>query len=566
MITPDFDVISTPEILGICRESVSSHEIHALCAYGPRVYGHFDDRASVNLLLVLRNYSPKMRHFRKSFDNVRVSILAMSLEAFESDVELGQFGEIAAEIIALPYRPLVNAEYLKEMEVKMKRRFVLELLRNLIWQYPELSTELLIEPEYFMYEAFRRRSRLLPTLTYSFAQVFQETVRKRNIDSIMQGYYEALGTLENEDVVLLSNSHIRVDKEFVEDVKRQHNRFSKLLQPLQKGLRSYVRSFSLRMASGAAQYLSSNLYNEQKKVQDSFVMELEETEKHLLMPTPEGPVPLSNKTSIQDFARKTLLGREASEIEIEQIGGVLNSVFLLTLKGDDQTQKIVAKKFEDWQGFKWLPLALWTLGTQSFAVLGKARLEREYSTNQFLSKHDFRVPRIIHVSLKERLIFEEFVQGKKLDEVIREIIYRSSRETKMIESEVIRKAGEEVARAHSLNIALGDCKPENMLFTEDRQVCFLDLEQATRNGNRSWDIAEFLYYSGHYILPIHSDKAARTITYSFLEGYIEGGGQRESVREAASAKYTKVFSVFTLPHVLLAIASICRKTGEVKHC
>lgn len=563
MTKPDFDVLSMPEILRVCRQSVSSSEIFASCAYGPRVYGHFDDRAKINLLLVLRTYAPKMRHFAKRFDDVRISILAMTSEAFESDVEVGQFGEIVAEIIALPYRPLANANYLEEMEVKLKRRFVLELLRNVIWQYPELSNEVLIEPEYFMYETFRRRLRLLPTLTYSFVQVFQETVRKRNMDSIMHGYHKAIGILETENTVISSNSHVRIDREFVKDVKRQHNKFSKLLQPLQRSLKSYARSLSLRVASGATPQ-SFILNNEQRKVQDSFMMELEEAEKHLLMPTPEGPVPLSNKTSIQDFARKTPLGKEASVMEIEQIGGVLNSVFLLTLRRDNQTKKIVAKKFEDWQGFKWLPLALWTLGTQSFAVLGKTRLEREYSTNQLMSKHCFKVPRILHVSLKERLIFEEFVQGKKLDEVVKEIISRSSREDKTIESEIIRRAGKEVARAHSLNIALGDCKPENMLFTEDKQVCFLDLEQATRNGNRPWDIAEFLYYSGHYLLPIHSDKAAKTITSSFLEGYIEGGGQRESVREAASAKYTKVFSVFTLPHVLLAIARICRKMSEGK--
>jgi len=564
MTTPDSDVSIRSEILRICRESVSPDEIFASCTYGPRVYGYLGDRANINLLLVLQTHRPKIRHFAKKFNDVEVSILAMTLEAFESDVELGQFGEIVAEIIALPYHSLVNADYLEEMEVKIKRRFVLELLRNIIWQYPDLSTELLIEPEYFMYEGFRRRVRLLPALAHGFAEVFQKNVRKQNINSIMHGYLEALKILETENIVRSSNSYVRIDKEFAEEVKRQYNRFSKLLQPLRKGLRSYARSFYLRVASGSTQRQHSYLKNEQKKAQGRFIIELEEAEKCLLMPTPSGPVPLSNKTSIQDFAQKTMLGREASKIEVEQIGGVLNSVFLLTLRRDNQTQKIVAKKFEDWQGFKWLPLALWTLGTQSFAVLGKARLEKEYSTNQLLSKHGFNVPRILHVSLKERLIFEEFVQGQKLDEIVKEIISRSSEESKTKESEIIKSVGKEVARAHSLNIALGDCKPENMLVTEDRQVCFLDLEQATRNGNQPWDIAEFLYYSGHYLLPIHSDKAARIITSSFLEGYIEGGGKRENVKEAASAKYTKVFSVFTLPHVLLAIANTCKRIGEEK--
>jgi hypothetical protein len=34
------------------------------------------------------------------------------------------------------------------------------------------------------------------------------------------------------------------------------------------------------------------------------------------------------------------------------------------------------------------------------------------------------------------------------------------------------------------------------------------------------------------------------------------------VKKAASARYTKVFSVFTPPHVLLAISSICQKMGR----
>jgi hypothetical protein len=147
MTKPDFDVLISSEILRTCREYVSPDKIFASCTYGPRVYGCLGDRANINLLLVLQAYNPKIRHFAKKFGDVRVLILAMAQEAFESDVELGQFGEIVAEIIALPYRPLVNADYLEEMELEMKKRLIIELLRNIIWQYPELSTELLIEPE-----------------------------------------------------------------------------------------------------------------------------------------------------------------------------------------------------------------------------------------------------------------------------------------------------------------------------------------------------------------------------------------------------------------------------------
>ena len=126
---------------------------------------------------------------------------------------------------------------------------------------------------------------------------------------------------------------------------------------------------------------------------------------------------------------------------------------------------------------------------------------------------------------------------------------------------LVKEVGRKIAEAHSLGVSLGDCKPENFIVTED-QVFFLDLEQAMRDGNQAWDIAEFLYYSGHYSPPMSSANAAGIIARNFIEGYLEAGGKKETVKKAASARYTKVFSVFTPPHVLLAISNICQKMGK----
>jgi tRNA A-37 threonylcarbamoyl transferase component Bud32 len=272
-------------------------------------------------------------------------------------------------------------------------------------------------------------------------------------------------------------------------------------------------------------------------------------------------VPLSDKITIKDFVRKAVPGGEALNIMVERMGGVLNSVFLISLQRNNETQKIVAKKYEDWLGFKWFPLALWALGSQSFAVMGSARLEREYAANQFLRKNGFPVPRVLYVSLKERLIFKEFVEGEKVSEAVKRIISSSPSKASSNDTKVIRAVGWELAKVHLAGIALGDCKPENILAARTGRTCFLDLEQATRSGNQPWDVAEFLYYSGHYILPTQSDKAARTIASSFIEGYLEAGGRRLNVRKAASAKYTKVFSVFTLPNIIVIMANICKRMG-----
>jgi tRNA A-37 threonylcarbamoyl transferase component Bud32 len=292
---------------------------------------------------------------------------------------------------------------------------------------------------------------------------------------------------------------------------------------------------------------------------EDLTSQLEDPENYLLMPTPLGPVPLSDKTSIEEFINKTVPDARASQVQITQIGGVLNSVYMLTLQKDHEQQRIVVKKFKDWVGFKWFPLALWALGTKSFAVLGRSRLEREYALNQFLQSQGASVPKILYVSPQQSLVFQEFVEGENLVEIIKRIMTNEKGAEK--ELALIREVGRKIAEAHQLGVALGDCKPENVIVTKEGKLYFVDLEQASRDGNQTWDIAEFLYYSGHYVSPLASAHSAEVIAKSFIEGYLKAGGKRETVKKAASPRYTKVFSIFTQPHVILALSNLCRKTG-----
>lgn len=549
-------------ILKLCKEVVSPNEIFASCFYGPGIYGYGDEESDINVMLVISRYPPKISTFSKQMNGVNLSILAIDKKVFESDVGHGEFGELVAEIITQPFQPWMKPKYLEKMELRMKKRFVLELLKNVILQYPELSMELLINPDYFMYEVMRRRARLFPPIMHNLVRVFRGKARKKNIDFIMKGYRKALRRLERENFVALSDGYVKINKKFIESTKVQSRKFSTIFNSIQKTLLSYIKGISSKILTAFLHGQMPLAENSLQKDEVELLKQLEETEKYLLMPTPLGPVPLSDKTDIKDFVLKTVPSRTVLKISIEEMGGVLNSIFLLHIKKNNTTKRVVVKKFEDWLGLKWFPLALWTLGTKSFAVLSTTRLKREYSINQFLRNKGFVVPRILYVSLKRRLIFEDFVEGEKISEIVKNIIISSPNENMGNSVEIIEKVGEELAKVHALDIALGDCKPENMLVTNDERICFLDLEQATRNGNQPWDIAEFLYYSGHYILPTHSDKAAKKIASSFIEGYLRAGGKRENIKKAASAKYTKVFSIFTLPNIILSMASICRKMAE----
>jgi tRNA A-37 threonylcarbamoyl transferase component Bud32 len=126
-------------------------------------------------------------------------------------------------------------------------------------------------------------------------------------------------------------------------------------------------------------------------------------------------------------------------------------------------------------------------------------------------------------------------------------------------ADVFRYVGREIAKVHRLGVSLGDCKPENIIITPDGKVYFVDLEQAEKEGDKAWDIAELLYYSGHYV-SLSSRETARMMTRKFIEGYLEERGEIENLKKARSPKYLKVFSFFTPPHMIFTISSTCRET------
>jgi tRNA A-37 threonylcarbamoyl transferase component Bud32 len=252
------------------------------------------------------------------------------------------------------------------------------------------------------------------------------------------------------------------------------------------------------------------------------------------------------------------------KIEIEEIGGILNDVYLIKTPVDGEEKKVIVKRFRDWSSFKWFPLTLWTVGTRTFAVSGRARLERECAINQQLYSKGFAVPKIFHVSHGERLIFMEYVEGENLDVIIKRIVNSKNNGAINKDLAIISRIGETFARVHALDIALGDTKPENIIVGQTGEIVMLDFEQASRHGDKVWDVAEFLYYSGHDIPPFVGNRPAELIAKAFIEGYLRAGGNVKTVKEAGNPKYTKVFSVFAFPHIMYVLSNICRKAGEQK--
>ncbi|MFQ6095603.1 MAG: lipopolysaccharide kinase InaA family protein [Candidatus Bathyarchaeia archaeon] len=548
------------DILAVCKDIAGSMEIVAACLYGPHLYGYANDKNEMNVLLVVRSPQPVLKNYKRRVGDISASFLVIDAETFKKDVENGLLGELVVENIFTPYSPLINKIYLWRQEVKAKKRIISDLIDNLVSEFPELSYDLYVKPEYFIYETMARMASLFPPITYSFLNILRGDLKERNVKFIMKGIKAALAELAQEGKINLHRGeYVRIRKDYIETVKAKRTNLVDLFRGVgEEVFRQIFRVFPKLMFSFVKdQETYTKLPANIRNIFEDPIFKLEDSKKHLFMPTPLGLVSLSDKTTIEGFVKKAVPKGKALGIEIEKIGGVLNSVYLLKFKGEKKEQRIVVKLFKDWYGLKWFPLALWAIGTRDFSVVGKSRLEKEYAINRFLSSQEIRVPKILYVSPKERLIFEEFVKGLNLVEVLRNLA------SKRIEAEeagrIVKAVGKTVAEVHKIGVALGDCKPENLVITPDGRVCFLDLEQASRGGNKVWDIAEFLFYAGHYFPSISSLEAAKIVTTKFIHGYLEAGGSAENIRKSSSARYLKVFSFFTPPHVLITIRNTCKE-------
>lgn len=550
------------EILNFCRHIAGSCKVTAICICGDYALGFSDTKAPVEVLLVIEGFQPKLMSYVKVFDRRAIVVSAVDSWIFERDVDRGFLGEALAGGLIFPYIAQVNSEYLHNQEVKLKKRLILELLENLVLGFPELSYEICIKPEYFMYEAMLSRARLFPPMFYGLLNFMREDVKKKNVEHTLQGYLEALKELEAEGMINFSDGYIKISKKFAEYTKGRKMRFINLFKTAQRTLFTSLIGIFPKTLSFLLQ--NKEVFLKLQRISGK-KLEIEDPQKYLYAPTSYGLIPLANRTGIEAFVRKIFSAGKDAKIEIEEIGGVLNDAYLIKVLADEEEEKkIVVKKFKDWSSFKWFPLTLWAVGTRTFAVLGRSRLERECAINQLLYSRGFAVPKLLYVNHGERLVFMEYVEGESLEKLIKRIM--NSKTVSALEKElsIIRSVGEKFAEVHAFDIALGDTKPENVLIGKNGEIYLLDFEQASRNGDKAWDIAEFLYYAGHYVSPFVGVHPAELVAKAFIKGYLKAGGSLETVKEAGTTKYTKVFSIFVLPHVIFAISNVCRRADRLK--
>jgi tRNA A-37 threonylcarbamoyl transferase component Bud32 len=549
------------QIFEFCRHVAGSAQVTAISQLGDYPMVPSTAKATSEIVVVIRDFQPRLMSYVKIIDGKNIVFLAVDQWVFERDVERGFLGEALAGILIFPHTPLCGEMYLHTQEILLKKRLILELLENLVLSFPELSCGLHIKPEYFMYEVVLNRVKIFPPLAYGLSSFLNGAAPKKEVERVFQGYMEALKQLEKEKKIIFSDGYVAIPQKFVVESQNPKVRFINISKNAPRTLfTSFFAAFPQFLnffSQNTEALLKFQNFNLIKDVYLSrrFV----DPQKYLFVPTAEGLVSLADKLNIGDFARKVLLNGEAAKIEYEPVGGVLNDIYLIKAYPNGKEKRVVVKRFKDWSGFKWFPLSMWSFGTRIFAVVGRSRLARECAISEFLRCEGFNVPKILHVSHSQRLVFMEYVEGEDLSNAIKRIAIEPSRKKMEKDLEKITEAGAVFARVHALDVTLGDTKPENVIIDPDGKIYLLDFEQASHGGDKAWDVAVFLYYAGHYLQPWYSNDKAEYIARAFVTGYLKGGGDVNTVKKAGASKYTRVFSVFTMPSIMLAMSNVCKK-------
>ncbi len=546
----------------LCLEQVPPGRLKALMALGPGAFG-YGSPGEVVLMALVDGLRPKMRYTRLN----EAFLLMVDARLFKMDVKKGLLGDLLADKLLTPYLALEGADYLRRLEVAFKQRVIKELLSNLILDLPEFASEIYIDPRYFLYEAIFRMGRVMPLSAYMFANLLaRREDRLANEAKVMEGFKEAIRALEASGYLRPEGSFVRLGEEAL---RKGLGGLRKLffidelaygLGETIRGLRRLVMKVLPGLAKAYVLEKEAFLRRFGGRGELSPLSELPRPDDFLLLKTHLGLRPAFAKAVLEEIAQ--LLGPigKKDDVKISEIGGSLNVVYLVSVKGESGRVRLVVKKFKNWNNLKWLSLRLWSFGAKKFVISGRTRLKREYSMCNLLGELGFPVPRILHVDLATNTLVEEFIEGSNLAEPMRAFMFGEGDGRSFLA--LVEKAGQLVAGIHSHDVTLGDCKPENFIIDREGRIYLVDLEQASVGGDKAWDVAEFLYYSGHFVPSLAAEEAFEPIARAFLRGYLSAGGSPEVVRKASSVKFARVFSVFTPPQVMKAINKACREEAD----
>jgi tRNA A-37 threonylcarbamoyl transferase component Bud32 len=394
--------------------------------------------------------------------------------------------------------------------------------------YDDFSSDLVIPYEYFLFDKLHKRALEYPDAIDSYGRTYKGAQKKDNLEATLQGFREAAELLASRGIIEKGDDSVRIFR----GRDKRLNALSMLneMYPWTAG-GSFHHALRSLASSAGFEYKTKPLQKLTIKDKVESTVELERPKK--LLRLEEGVVFDDASKMVEELARmKGFIG--AYGFEEKKTGGIINSSSQLEIWDEERRTKFILKHFPELKSAKWVILNLWSYTAKKFNMTPLSRLHREVEAVRRLHEIEINTHRITGIALDERTLVTEFVEGVPLIEFVLEILTGKSSDASNI-----RKYAQVLGKMHNAGLVYGDTKPENALIGKDG-IYLLDLEQAVEGGDKSWDLAEFLYYSAQLG---KSEEGMKLVAESFLDAYRTENGHRV-IAKARDLKYLPPFRLF----------------------
>ncbi len=536
------------KILEILKREKLKRDIYAALAYGSRIAGYAKKHSDYDLLIILDNYPSKIRYLYFKIDSVYASTLIVDKNMFVEDAKQAKYGEFIAGRLYSVYEPLVNREFIYEVDKTLKIRTSIEELCDLWCRYGELVKYLVIPIKYILFSRLKKRIKTYPHVRYSYLKTFFGEFGEINLKKALNTWITALIELQSKGYIKLINDEI-VIKSLNDICRYKPGLFDYLL----RGIKSYITHG--RSAKVGPQIVFEELASKVIRGFEAVSLPLELSNPEILLKLKAGRFESRKITDIE--AVKEIFGKKALIISKTR-ESMLSDVYKIVVKIDSDEYSILKKKFTYTFLFKWIFTQLWLLDIRRFTLNPSERLLNEYLASIKLKELNINTSDIYLLSWRDRALYARYITGIKLSNILLSDIDKVKK--------YFNIWGKLLGRIHKAGYSLGDTKPNNVIISLNGDIYIVDLEQVKKDiKSIEWDLAEALYYMLIPRIPLPRKDAVLEGCKSLLSGYLDEYGYEavNILRRIISFRYIRPFLPLTLPNRLLMVRRLIRDLIEV---
>jgi tRNA A-37 threonylcarbamoyl transferase component Bud32 len=531
----------------LAAAQVGSGGLSSLAAYGSKVAGYARPDSDYDLIAVARKFGEGVR-YRYTETPVAASVLIVDEGLLLDDARSSYLGEFVVGRLLNVYEPIVNGELLRTAELEYKTRVIVEGLVELTSDYGEFCRDLIIPYEYFLFNKLHKRSVVYPPALFSYVQTYSCSQAADNKEVTIAGFREAAAGLADAGFLTRLTDGVRVVPEKMKG--DAFTKLSSLFSLTARGVTQYA-------VHGYAGRVGLNVFRREatsklKRIREApkALRELEKPKS--LLRLEEGTV-LADSSRIEDQLAR-MLGFENFTSEARDLGEPYSTTRVVKLASGTMERSFVVKNFADLRSLKWALLGFWAISTKKFSMTPMARLEREYRAGTLLREAGIKTPSTVAVAPDERMLVKDFIEGETLSHVIDGLMRGGESGLDKIEN-----FAEVLVKAHTAGICLGDAKASNVVVAADG-LYLTDLEQAVQGGDPSWDVAEFLFYTGKLSA---KEERMEKVARAFLAAYAKKGDSQVIAR-ARKTKYLRPFQPFMTPGMASLLRGLMQEYDSVE--